>query len=104
MKLIGLMEGHLPAFEDKAVLIGGTDHLPLIDIDHLPKIMAFPIIFKIFGKFHIKDGDDLFNINVFLKAQSCKIIFHLFSPLADFTLIITNITFFCKEGVGIIEL
>ena len=103
VKFIGLMEGHLPAFQDKPVLIRGADHLSLVDIDHFPEIMALTVIIKVLGKLHIKQSNDLLDIKNPLKPDTCNFIFHAITSLSDFTLIITDFTLHCNPFTIIIK-
>ena len=92
MVFVGLMEGHLTAFQNKSVFICGTDHFSFIYVDHFPEIVSFSVVAEILGQLHIEYRYDLIYIDHFIKTHACKIIFHGGTPLSDFIIIIADFT------------
>ena len=76
VKLIWLVKGHLSAFQHEPLLIRRADHLALVDIHHFPEVVRLAVVIEIFGKFHIKNGDDLADVENPVKAQFYNIILH----------------------------
>ena len=97
VEFVGLVEGHFAAFENKAVFVGGADHLAFVDVYHLPKIVPLALVAEVLGKLHVEKGNNAFYVKDLLKAYFCKIILHIFTPLPDFTLIISDFAFLCNS-------